>query len=172
MITAEMERLADAPQPETLVIAKCTEGFRVCSPLNPGKQFIVSGLPDNPQCTCPEFGGQPANGVRTCRHVSAVLKDLGLPVEPAVASAPLASNGDGTMLPPTESEKKGANGRNGHGNGAIMLLKRSVSPDGHIDSLSVEFSCPIGKTSSEEIKARALKMLLLQADIAATFLRE
>src|SRR6185437_10767557 len=114
------------PQPETLVIAKCTEGFRVCSPLDPGKQFIVSGLPNSPQCTCPEFGGQPATGVRTCRHVSAVLKDLGLPVEPAAVGASMASNGDGTKHPPTEPDKKKvASG----GNGAIMLLKRSVSPE-------------------------------------------
>ena len=52
-----------------------------------------------------------------------------------------------------------------------MLIKRSVSPDGRIDSLSVEFSFPIGKTTSEELKTRAGKILALQAEIAAGFLK-
>ena len=52
-----------------------------------------------------------------------------------------------------------------------MLLKRSVSPDGRIDSLSVEFSCPIGRETPDALKQRAEKILSLQAEIAAGFLK-
>jgi hypothetical protein len=51
-----------------------------------------------------------------------------------------------------------------------MLIKRSVSPDGRIDSLSVEFSCPVEKVPAKEIKARALKTLSLQSEIVEGFL--
>ena len=53
-----------------------------------------------------------------------------------------------------------------------MHLKRSVSPDGRIDSLSVEFSCPVGKVSVDELRQRADKIIALQGDIAAGFLKE
>ena len=50
-------------------------------------------------------------------------------------------------------------------------MKRSISPDGRIDSLSVEFSCPVGKTTTEEIKQRAEKTLKLQSEIVQGFLK-
>ena len=50
-----------------------------------------------------------------------------------------------------------------------MLIKRSVSPDGRIDSLSVEFSSSVTSISAEEIKKRAMETLKLQAEIAAEF---
>src|SRR5438067_3051981 len=43
-----------------------------------------------------------------------------------------------------------------------MLLKRSISPDGRIDSVSVEFSMPVSDVSNGEIKDKALKTLQLQ----------
>ena len=51
-----------------------------------------------------------------------------------------------------------------------MLLKRSVSPDGRIDSLSVEFSCAVENITAGEIKSRALKTLGLQSEIVESFL--
>src|SRR5437773_7872510 len=51
-----------------------------------------------------------------------------------------------------------------------MLLKRSVSPDGRIDSLSVEFACAVDEESAGEITSRAGKMLALQARIIERFL--
>src|SRR5262249_10630966 len=41
---------------------------------------------------------------------------------------------------------------------------------GRIDSLSVEFSCPIEQVSAAEIKSRAGSMLKLQSEIAGGFL--
>jgi hypothetical protein len=51
-----------------------------------------------------------------------------------------------------------------------MLIKRSVSPDGRIDSVSVEFTTPVADLTVGEIKDRALTTLQLQRDIATSFL--
>jgi hypothetical protein len=53
---------------------------------------------------------------------------------------------------------------------ASMLIKRSVSPDGRIDSVSVEFTTPVADLSVGEIKDRALTTLQLQRDIVTSFL--
>jgi len=52
-----------------------------------------------------------------------------------------------------------------------MLIKRSVSPDGRIDSVSVEFSMPVSDISNGEIKQRALSTLELQKEIVGAFLK-
>jgi hypothetical protein len=101
--------------------------------------------------------------------VLAVLKEVGGVIAPTTAGATAPAGGRGSDEPPTRTEKKTPSGRNG--NGAMMLLKRSVSPDGRIDSLSVEFSCPIGKVTADELKLRAERMLALQGEIAAGFLK-
>src|SRR5207248_151010 len=54
---------------------------------------------------------------------------------------------------------------------AQMLIKRSVSPDGRIDSVSVEFSMPVADISNGEIKEKALKTLQLQKEIVGAFLK-
>ena len=54
---------------------------------------------------------------------------------------------------------------------AQMLIKRSVSPDGRIDSVSVEFSMPVSDISNGEIKEKALKTLQLQKEIVGAFLK-
>jgi hypothetical protein len=167
MNTTETERPPAAA--ETFILAKCDEGFRVCSPLTPAKQFVVNGLPENPRCNCPDFARQDGDPEYVCNHILAVLRETGLAIPPQ-GSPPTAPGGDrGPVDPTTATARKGAGGKNG--NGAVMLLKRSVSPDGRIDSLSVEFSCPIGKATTEELKQRAGRILALQADIASGFLR-
>jgi hypothetical protein len=50
-----------------------------------------------------------------------------------------------------------------------MLLKRSVSPDGKIDALSIEFSCPV--ELGPDATAEAARILALQDQIAGRFLR-
>jgi hypothetical protein len=51
-----------------------------------------------------------------------------------------------------------------------MLLKRSVSPDGRIDSLSVEFTAEVDGTTPLEVSARAARLLTLQSTIVKGFL--
>jgi len=53
-----------------------------------------------------------------------------------------------------------------------MFIKRSVSPDGRIDSLSVEFSCPVQEVSAGDIKSKALASLRLQSEIVSSFLKQ
>ena len=152
---------------ETLIIAKCDEGFRVCSPLTPGKQFVVSGLPESPHCTCPDFVRLGGDGTWQCGHIQAVLREAGLAgvAQTSLTPAPVKSRGASESKP---TGRKAQGGRNG--NDATMLLKRSVSPDGRIDSLSVEFSCSVGNVTAQELKQRAEKILALQAEIASGFL--
>lgn len=57
----------------------------------------------------------------------------------------------------------------GTGRSGEMLIKRSVSPDGRIDSLSVEFSCPV-EILSEELQRRARELIDIQSGIVRTFL--
>lgn len=49
--------------------------------------------------------------------------------------------------------------------GAHMRIERSLSPDGRINSVSVMIDYPLGNESAGEIKAKAQKALLLQAEI-------
>jgi hypothetical protein len=51
-----------------------------------------------------------------------------------------------------------------------MLLKRSVSPDGRIDSLSIEFTAEVGGATPTEVSARAARLLALQSAIVKGFL--
>ena len=52
----------------------------------------------------------------------------------------------------------------------MLTLKRSASPDGRIDSLSVELSTPLEHLASPEIRTRASEMLEIQGAIMAQFL--
>ena len=155
---------------EQFIIAKSENGYRVCAALSPGKQYIVTGVPDNPECTCENFVHPERPPDWQCEHILAVLRHgAGLNgSEPQVVTIPKA--GSSTNEPPTggKNGKKSNGGRNGKG--AVILLKRSVSPDGRIDALSIELSCPLGTLTGPEIKDVADKMLSLQAIIAAEFL--
>lgn len=160
---------AETETKETFVIAKTDEGFRVCSPLTPGKQFVVTGLPDTPHCTCPEFGSRDGDPEYVCKHILAVLQEMNTPASPAPSPETATAGSRGSDGPPKATARKAPAGRNG--NDAVMFLKRSVSPDGRIDSLSVEFSCPIGTDTPETLKKRAEKIIALQAEIAVGFLK-
>ncbi len=54
-------------------------------------------------------------------------------------------------------------------NGAQMFLKRSVSPDGRIDSLSVGFTWPVDGLTGKDVSARIEKTLALQETVVARF---
>jgi hypothetical protein len=169
MNTSVTDRNSPPAPAETFIIAPSEEGYRVCSPLNPAKQFTVTGIPDDPQCTCPDFThpDRPPHG--QSKHSLAVLTEAGETTANRVNGTPLPGGSRGSDKPPTRTAKRAGNGRNG--SGAVMLLKRSVSPDGHIDSLSVEFSCPVGAVTTTAIKQQAATILALQGEITAGFLK-
>lgn len=51
-----------------------------------------------------------------------------------------------------------------------MLLRRSMSPDGFIDSVSVEIELGVEGLSAGDIKTKGLKALLLESEIAQGYL--
>lgn len=151
---------------EALVITQTEEGFRVYSVHDPLTTYIVSGTYEAPRCTCPDFNGR-GNGHGTiCAHIHAVRGELERtspdldPVEVEERVAIQNEVGGGSPMAPQAS--------NGS---AEMLIKRSVSPDGRIDSLSVEFSCPVDQVSGREIQAKADTILSIQSVIVARFLK-
>lgn len=164
----ELEKRQERAKTENFIIAKTDDGFRVCSPLTPANQYLVVGSNEGMTCTCPDFQHHANDPEWRCKHVLAVQNHL---LKQSHHSA--GDNAGDTKEnrvsppPPQPAEAKKASAR-GNG-GAQMLIKRSVSPDGRIDSLSVEFSCPVGKTTTEEIKQRAERTLKLQAEIVEGF---
>lgn len=154
---------------EPLVISETEEGFRVYSPATPSKSYIVSGTPDEPTCTCPDFQAHAPDPEWRCKHILAVLprvrvvptgKTAPTGTDAAEERAAIQAEGRATKRKRTPRPTNGL---------ASMLLKRSVSPDGRIDSLSVEISAPIERLEAEEIKSSALKTLAIQDRIVEEF---
>src|SRR5690242_17276778 len=98
-----------------LVMLRSEEGFRVYSPGDPSRSYMVSGGPQHPTCTCPEF----EHGRRDehCAHIAAVLAAFGGQSEGDryAAEERLAIQGESK---PADSERIGP--------GTQMLVKRSV----------------------------------------------
>lgn len=148
-----------------MVVKPDEDGFQVYEPAAPDQVYRVSGTRQQPECTCAKFRWKdPGDPNRPCVHIEAVLRHLGEGGPPAPPTQP-------------ESETIPAAGSNGSGNvltvsPAMLALKRSVSPDGRIDSLSVEFTLPIGGLKPHEVHDFALRGLDCQEEIVETFLGE
>lgn len=158
----EYETRKERAEHEPLVIAKIDEGFRVHSPNSPGNIYRVTGTPDEPRCTCPDFDHHAKDPEWRCKHILAVearfggrsvTNDESEREERAAIRDEARPSLSGTA--PTASE---------------MIIKRSVSPDGRIDSVSVEFSCPVDGAAAQDIKAKAMQTLGLQNEIVSGFL--
>ncbi len=145
-----------------LVIMRTEGGFKVYSPAKPGVSYLVSGDAKNPHCTCSENAN--GNGGARCVHIAAVLNSFGSPEEDRVAAEERRA---------IQDESRGAQ-HNGLGDRpgvpTQMLVKRSVSPDGRIDSLSVEFSAPVDESVARDVADRAARLLALQSAIVRGFL--
>ena len=170
MTDKELEKRKERAESETFVISRTDEGFRVYNPAYPTKSYVVSGSPEEPQCTCPDFQTHEGDPQWRCKHILAVLNNLEKPKAKPDGQDRYDDEErraiQGESRPPEKKERKP---RNSNG-GPQMILERSVSPDGRIDSLSVEFALPVGKASPEEIKARAGETLNLQSEIVKGFL--
>jgi len=173
MNNAELAKRQERAVRETYVIAQTPEGFRVYAPTDPKRAYLVTGSAEQPACTCPDFGLHAADPTWRCKHILAVLGQQ------------QAGNGAATAPDPYEAEERRAIQEEGHtprkrktastnGNGpngtAHMLVKRSVSPDGRIDSLSVEFSTPLDSQPDDAIRDRAQELIALQSSIVGGFL--
>lgn len=150
------------------IVARTGDGFKVYAPGgSPADVHRVRLEGSKSTCTCREYNA-PGRGERVpCIHISVVLAAQGgklaqfaLPpvaISPATAAPEAGASERRVSVSSDDAEKH-------------MLLKRSVSPDGRIDSLSVEFSLPVAKLSTSDIKASASKALALQTEIVESFL--
>lgn len=162
MSASQPARHQSFPGPSPLVISETDDGFQVYSPTNPREVFFVTGTPDLPACTCPDFQSNGHDPVFRCIHIAAVLPlrdDTGSDDEEERRA--IREEGGTPGAAPAEPPPPPT---------SQMLLKRSVSPDGRIDSLSVEFSCPVDGSPVRDIVERAAKILRLQGQIAQQFL--
>ena len=173
MTNAELAKRQERAVRETYVIAQTQEGFRVYAPTDPKRAYLVTGSAEQPACTCPDFGLHAADPTWRCKHILAVLGQQ------------QAGNGAPAAADPSEAEERRAiqeesraprkrkavstNGNWATGTGH-MLVKRSVSPDGRIDSLSVEFSAPLDSLPDDAIRDRAQQLIALQSSIVGGFL--
>jgi hypothetical protein len=170
MTDSELEQRKARAATETLVIAPTEGGFRVYNPANITRLYMVS-VPDAPKCNCPDFEAHKSDPEWRCKHILAVLNQMEKRAEPK----PSTENSNQTQTNETESKpsepaekKKTRLLRNGQH--SQMIIKRSVSPDGRINSMSVKFSYPIDVGSDDELKQRAEKALKVQAEIVSEFL--
>ncbi len=146
-----------------LVMVRTADGFRVYSPANPSVSYMVSGGLANPTCSCLE--SQHGQTGEYCPHIAAVLNSFGsqngVGEEDRYATEErLAIQNEGRVAP-DQGRQAGP---------AVMLLKRSVSPDGRIDSLSVEFTAEVDGMGPTEVAERAARLLALQTAIVKGFL--
>lgn len=167
-------------QKGVLVASRVEDGYRVYSTDNPSQQYNVRWDGEHLTCTCPDFGFHTSDPEWQCKHIMAVAPfdnctpDLPEPDEGGenhaaevvpIAEAALAGE------PPNSTPSRKRRSPKDSPTPASMLIKRSVSPDGRIDSVSVEFSMPVTELSAGEIKDRALKTVQLQRDIVSSFLQ-
>ncbi len=168
-LTKRQERAATEP----LVIQEIAEGFRVYAAGEPRNRYVVSGPPDTPTCTCPDFQFHRSDPDWQCKHILAVLNAFSdLEVITQIGDAHATEEGQAIQEENRTTKPSASTGRGyQNGNGiSQLLLKRSVSPDGRIDSLSVEISAPVDGLPAVDIHGHAERMLRLQSGIVAQFL--
>lgn len=146
MTSEEYQKRLERAQNETFVIARTEAGFRIHAPANGGHVYFVTGSPEAPECSCPDFQHHASDSEWRCKHILAIL---------------LRRNGNQETQSAQPMEEVLT---------SRLTLKRSVSPDGKIDALSVEFSLPVNGSTSEAIETRAREVLGLQDAIAEGFL--
>lgn len=176
MTSNEREKRSERSGIEPLVFSRVEGGIKVYSAADPKKSYVVSGTPEAPTCTCPDFCSHASDSQWRCKHILLASSQLyKWHAERAASDSyeeerkaiqeerkpPTEHQAQADRMPPAEPVSV---------NGSFqMLIKRSVSPDGRIDSLSVEFACPVEKIPVKDTKERALKTLQLQSDIGRRF---
>lgn len=161
MTPEELRRRQKRADTEPLIVSEAEGGFRVHSPLSTGGPYHVTGFPGAPACTCPDFQHNRGDPEWRCKHVLAVMSR-----QRSDAAGDERPNATGTAEPRRESRSP----ERPRGERSRLLLKRSVSPDGRIDSLSVELTAPVAGRTAEEIASGAARILQIQDRIVGRFL--
>lgn len=151
-----------------MVVSQAGDGFRVFAATDPTKLYEVGGSPEAPVCNCTEFQWRRNQPGYRCIHIQAVFRELGggngsaedtfrelpVPVADGPADPVNVAGGGANALEPM----------------AQMTLKRSVSPDGRIDSFSVEFTQDLTGLTTQSAVAEAASVIALQGQIIKSFL--
>jgi|SRR5215471_10299698 len=142
---------------ERLIISLNEEGnFRVYTPGNPTTSYTVSGTPEGPKCTCPDFEEHKNDPEWKCQHMIAVLNLLNKSSEPVPVQT----------KEPQAIKEVNVDQIN---NGLRMEIKRSISLDGKINSLSIKALYPVESSSADEIKEDAERLLGVVSEIVENF---
>ena len=170
MTQPQFEKRQERAENEIFVISKTEEGFRVYNPAYPTNSYTVSGSPEAPACTCSDFQYHEGDPNWRCKHILAVLEQ----VAKSDSHVPQTDSYEDEERAALQEETGGKPRRKrtvATTNGLPkMLIKRSASPDGRIDSLSVEFSCPVDAARTGEVRSQAERILDLQSEVIEGFL--
>jgi len=169
MTQEQFRTRVERAEQEVFIVTTAENGWRVRSPRNASQFYLVSPTETGLACNCPDFKNHTAEDPGwTCKHMLAVQghqaqQQPAAPASDAYADQERAAiQAEGTSQPrEVESEPLPAQ----------MLIKRSVSPDGRIDSVSVEFTTAIGGMTGREVKSHAARVLKLQTEIVNGFLK-
>lgn len=161
-----------------MVIQRNAEGYLVYSAADPDDSYLVTTDGQTWTCECPDFRNHNADPEWRCKHILAVMDKQTL--RTSVAGSSQASDYEAEERAAIEREpepqpqrrrRQPARKAESANGAAHMLIKRSISPDGRIDAVSVEFSTTVNGAAASEIKSQATKILRLQNEIAAAFLK-
>jgi SWIM zinc finger len=160
---------------EVFIVTQAENGWRVRSPRNPSQFYLVSPTDTGLTCSCPDFQSHAAEDPGwTCKHMLAVQ---GREAKPSPASAaPAGTYADEERAAiQAEGAPRTANVETEKPESeklpAQMVIKRSVSPDGRIDSVSVEFTTWVTGMTGQLVKNQAQRILKLQNEIVSGFLK-
>ena len=173
MTQTQLEARTERAENGTFVVSKTEEGFRVYSIHSPSHIYLVRQEGDRWTCTCPDFEYHKLDTTWRCKHILAVApwnKKEAAQNPANAAEAPAEAATPAEQEPPPTRRRKSQE-QPVPPVPVQMMMKRSVSPDGRIDSISVEFSLPVSGYSSAEIKQKALSTLELQKEIVGAFLK-
>ena len=148
-----------------MVIGRKDDHFTVYSPAMGSRVYEVRFGDETPDCSCPDFQKHKDDPDWRCKHILVVAdKQHSSPQADATHQ-----HEDETTSAPVEHSSRAAAPANTPDDASRMLIKRSISPDGRIDSLSVEFSCPVNGIE-KDVEHRATRFLMLQHGIVDRFL--
>lgn len=158
MNETELSKRKQRAETEPLVITKTPEGHRIFSAANPSKFYLVRQDNGRVICNCLDFEKNSLDPNWRCKHVLAVESE-GSPSNAEIDEERKAiqAEASGEILPETTPRSR-------------LLIKRSISPDGRIDSVSLEMDLELNGDPRAVIKAKAIDALQLEAEIASVFL--
>jgi hypothetical protein len=155
----ELSKRKQRAEAEPLVITKTSEGYRIFSAANPSKFYLVREVDGRISCNCLDFEKHSLDPTWRCKHVLAIDKseedEERKAIQAEAKGESLPRSVDEFLAEPTPHSR--------------LLIKRSISPDGRIDSVSLELHLELNGEPPAVIKARATDALRLEAEIASVF---